>query len=58
MDSWRGPITSARGRCWLVMGSAPVEDMEIALENGDMEVLKGREAEDAREGLAMGEYFA
>lgn len=56
MDSWRGPITSARGRCWLVMGSAPVEEMEYSLEKGDLDVLKGREAEDAREGLAMGAF--
>ena len=50
MDAWRGPILSARGRCWLIMGSAPVEDMEAALEAGDTEVLHSAEAEEAREG--------
>ncbi|OJT11077.1 hypothetical protein TRAPUB_12406 [Trametes pubescens] len=57
MDAWRGPILSARGRCWLVMGSAPVEDMEAALEAGRTEVLHSAEAEDAREGLAMAISF-
>ncbi|KAH9852005.1 hypothetical protein C2E23DRAFT_828614 [Lenzites betulinus] len=57
MDAWRGPILSARGRCWLVMGSAPVEDMEAALEAGHTEILHSAEAEDAREGLAMAISF-
>ncbi|KAI0351284.1 hypothetical protein OH77DRAFT_1411267 [Trametes cingulata] len=57
MDAWRGPILSARGRCWLVMGSAPVEDMEPALEAGDTDVLHSAEAEEAREGLAMAISF-
>ncbi|TFK81206.1 hypothetical protein K466DRAFT_502552 [Polyporus arcularius HHB13444] len=57
MDAWRGPILCARGRCWLVMGSAPVEEMEAALEAGDVEVLHSSEAEEAREGLAMAISF-
>ncbi|KAI9070223.1 hypothetical protein FKP32DRAFT_1558336 [Trametes sanguinea] len=57
MDAWRGPILAARGRCWLVMGSAPVEDMEAALEAGHAEVLHSAEAEEAREGLAMAISF-
>ncbi|KAI0693379.1 hypothetical protein C8T65DRAFT_760617 [Cerioporus squamosus] len=57
MDAWRGPILCARGRCWLVMGSAPVEEMESALEAGDVEVLHSSEAEEAREGLAMAISF-
>ncbi|KAH9912096.1 uncharacterized protein BXZ73DRAFT_107642 [Epithele typhae] len=57
MDAWRAPILSARGRCWLVMGSAPVEDMESALERGDARVLHSAEAEEAREGLAMAVSF-
>ncbi|RPD57277.1 hypothetical protein L226DRAFT_465837 [Lentinus tigrinus ALCF2SS1-7] len=57
MDAWRGPILCARGRCWLVMGSAPVEEMEAALEAGDVEVLHSGEAEEAREGLAMAISF-
>ncbi|KAH9893646.1 hypothetical protein C8Q73DRAFT_746305 [Cubamyces lactineus] len=57
MDAWRGPILSARGRCWLVMGSAPVEEMEAALEAGNTEVLHSAEAEEAREGLAMAISF-
>ena len=39
------------------MGSAPVEDMEPALEAGDTDVLHSAEAEDAREGLAMAISF-
>ncbi|TBU39324.1 hypothetical protein BD309DRAFT_872523 [Dichomitus squalens] len=57
MDAWRAPILSARGRCWLVMGSASVDDMEPALEAGDLEVLHTPEAEEAREGLAMAISF-
>ncbi|KAI0640662.1 hypothetical protein C8Q79DRAFT_1004078 [Trametes meyenii] len=57
MDAWRRPILCARGRCWLVRGSAPVEDMEPALEAGDADVLHSPEAEDAREGLAMAISF-
>ncbi|KAI0676180.1 hypothetical protein C8Q78DRAFT_963187 [Trametes maxima] len=57
MDAWRRPILCARGRCWLVRGSAPVEDMEPALEAGDADVLHSAEAEDAREGLAMAISF-
>ncbi|KAI0730410.1 hypothetical protein C8Q76DRAFT_613591 [Earliella scabrosa] len=57
MDAWRGPILCARGRCWLVMGSAPVEEMEAALEAGDTEILHSAEAEEAREGLAMAISF-
>lgn len=57
MDAWRGPILCARGRCWLVMGSAPVEEMEASLERGNLEVLHSAEAEEAREGLAMAISF-
>lgn len=32
METWRGPITRARGRCWLIVGSANVEALEDALE--------------------------
>ncbi|KZT20994.1 hypothetical protein NEOLEDRAFT_1164772 [Neolentinus lepideus HHB14362 ss-1] len=57
MDAWRGPITSARGRCWLIMGSAKVEELESALERGELEVLQSEEAEEAREGLTMAISF-
>ena len=60
MDAWRAPILGARGRCWLVMGGAPVEDMEGALERGGAAaagVLHSAEAEEAREGLAMAVSF-
>ncbi|EPQ56196.1 hypothetical protein GLOTRDRAFT_39779 [Gloeophyllum trabeum ATCC 11539] len=57
MDAWRGPITSARGRCWLIMGSAKVEELESALERGDEAVLRSEDAEEAREGLAMAISF-
>ena len=59
MDAWRAPILEARGRCWLVMGSAPVEEggMEERLERGESGVLHSEEAEEAREGLAMAVSF-
>ncbi|KAI0924171.1 hypothetical protein AcW1_006360 [Taiwanofungus camphoratus] len=57
MEAWRGPLTAARGRCWLVMGSAPVEELEHALESGQTDVLQSAEAEEAREGLTMAISF-
>lgn len=58
MDSWRGSVTRARGRCWLVVGSSRAEDLEDALERGDMDVLMTENAEEAREGLMMGKSLA
>jgi len=58
MDQWRGPITRARGKCWLTVGSARVEELETALEAGDYGVLQSRDAEDARRGLTKAiEFF-
>jgi len=57
MDVWRGPITQARGRCWLIIGSARAEVIEANLEAGDMEVLRSEVAQDAREALTMGKPF-
>jgi hypothetical protein len=54
---WRQGVDAARGRCWLVVGSARAEELEAGLEAGDLEVLRCRSAEEAREGLAMGEWF-
>ncbi len=56
MDLWRGAVTRARGRCWLVVGSSRAEDLEEALERGDLDVLQTEEAEEAREGLMMGTW--
>lgn len=52
MDAWRGPITRARGRCWLIVGSAKVDALEAALERGETEVLTSEDAQEAREGLS------
>jgi len=57
MDAWRGPITRARGRCWLVVGSSRAEELETALERGDMDVLQSEDAQDAREGLSTAISF-
>lgn len=54
MNEWRMALNVARGRCWLVVGEARTEDMEAALERGDLSVLHTTEAEEARESLAMG----
>ncbi|KAJ8457017.1 hypothetical protein ONZ45_g18486 [Pleurotus djamor] len=51
-DTWRGSIVRARGRCWLIVGSARAEEIEEALESGDLSVLQSEDAEEAREGLA------
>jgi hypothetical protein len=55
---WRGPVTRARGRCWLVVGTAGMEDMEAkAEEHGWDEVLNTEEADEAREGLTRAVEF-
>jgi hypothetical protein len=55
VDAWRARIGVARGRCWLVVGSAHADDMEDALDHGDSSVLLSKDAEDARVGLSTGE---
>ena len=54
MEQWRAAVNAARGRCWLIVGEAKAEVMEGFLERGDASVLHTPEAEEAREGLAMG----
>ncbi|KZT68653.1 hypothetical protein DAEQUDRAFT_727523 [Daedalea quercina L-15889] len=55
-EAWRVPLTAARGRCWLVLGSAHAEELEAALEAGQ-DVLESPEAQEAREGLAKAVSF-
>lgn len=55
VDAWRARVGVARGRCWLVIGSAHADEMEDALERGDASVLLSKEAEVARTGLSNGE---
>lgn len=72
MDVSRAAVNAARGRCWLVVGEARAEGIEVALERGEgmggegmggmggeggMGVLHGPAAEDAREGLMMAVTF-
>ncbi|KAI0782814.1 hypothetical protein C8Q75DRAFT_795724 [Abortiporus biennis] len=57
MNVWRGSVIKARGRCWLVVGSARSEELEDALERGEENVLLSEEAEVAREGLATAISF-
>ena len=57
MNEWRMALNVARGRCWLVVGEARAEEVEAALEGGDLSVLHTPEAEEARDSLAMGESF-
>lgn len=56
MEVWRAPIARARGRCCLIVGAARAEELEGALESGDMDVLNTEDAEDARDtlGCAIG----
>ncbi|KAJ7228873.1 hypothetical protein GGX14DRAFT_692753 [Mycena pura] len=59
-DEWRGPVTRARGRCWLVVGTARMEDIEAMAEERGWEdsVLDCEEAGEAREGLVRAiEFF-
>jgi hypothetical protein len=54
-DTWRGAITRAKARCWLIVGSAGVEEIEDALEAGSTDVLLTEAAQEAREGLMTGD---
>ncbi|KAJ6510019.1 hypothetical protein C8R47DRAFT_1182516 [Mycena vitilis] len=55
---WRGTVARTRGRCWLVVGTAGMEDIEAkAEENGWDEVLDTEEADEAREGLTRAVEF-
>ncbi|KAG5652730.1 hypothetical protein H0H81_003929 [Sphagnurus paluster] len=57
MDAWRTQITRARGRCWLAVGSARIEELEAALERGELDLLHGEDAKEAREGLGKAVEF-
>jgi len=57
LEAWRGPITRARGRCWLIVGSARAEELEAALEHGEFDVLQSEDAQDARDGLSTAISF-
>ncbi len=39
VDAWRVRVGVARGQCWLVIGSAHVDEMEDELECGDASVV-------------------
>jgi len=56
VDAWRVRVGAVRGRCWLVIGGARADEMEDALERGEVSVLASKEAEEARTGLNTGEY--
>ncbi|TFK73732.1 hypothetical protein BDN72DRAFT_875631 [Pluteus cervinus] len=57
LDQWRGPINRARGRCWLIVGSSHLDDIEDALEEGDSGILESEEANEARDGLEQAIAF-
>ncbi|KAK0202349.1 hypothetical protein DFS33DRAFT_1374498 [Desarmillaria ectypa] len=57
MDAWRGPITRARGQCWLIVGSARADEIEDLVADGDVDVLGSEDAEEAREGLGRAVGF-
>lgn len=52
-NAWCSLILRSRGRCRLIVGSAYADEMETALERGEMDVLKSEEAEEAREDLSL-----
>ncbi|KAF8634642.1 hypothetical protein AX15_000787 [Amanita polypyramis BW_CC] len=57
-NAWRSLIPRSRGRCRLIVGSAYIDEIEDALERGEMDILKSEEAEEAREDLSLAiEYF-
>ncbi|KAI0072397.1 hypothetical protein K474DRAFT_1581489, partial [Panus rudis PR-1116 ss-1] len=58
---WKGAVTRARGRCWLVVGSAWAEEvegrLEISIEDKVREILNSEDAQEAREGLGIAISF-
>jgi len=52
-DVWRTSILRSKGRCRLVVGSAFAEEVEAALERGEMDVLDSEEADEARADLTL-----
>ncbi|OCH83942.1 hypothetical protein OBBRIDRAFT_799498 [Obba rivulosa] len=58
-EDWRGAVAGARGRCWLVVGTARGESSETALEGGadPAVVLNAPDAADAREALGTAITF-
>jgi hypothetical protein len=56
VDAWRVRVGAVRGRCWLVIGGARADEMEDALERGEVGVLARKEAVEARTGLNTGEH--
>ena len=58
IEVWKGILMKTKGRCCLVSGSARSEEMEEALEKGEMDVLGEERADDARDALqAAIEHF-
>ena len=60
MDAWRASITSARGRCHLIVGSALAEEVEAKLADDkeeDEDVWECEDARDARDALVKAIAF-
>ncbi|KAG5641959.1 hypothetical protein DXG03_003851 [Asterophora parasitica] len=58
VDAWRRPIQRARGRCWLVQGSAKIDELEGLMEKGELDLGSSEDAQKAREGLGRAiEFF-
>jgi len=61
MDAWRASITSARGRCHLIVGSALAEEVEAKLaedkDEDDEDVWECEDARDARDALVKAVAF-
>jgi hypothetical protein len=52
-DVWRSGILRSKGRCRLIVGSAYAEEVEAALERGEVDVLRREEAGEARSDLVL-----
>ncbi|KAF8906097.1 hypothetical protein CPB85DRAFT_1224365 [Mucidula mucida] len=48
MNAWRGIISRARGKCWLIAGTACADELEEKLQQGEEDVLDSEDAEDSR----------
>jgi hypothetical protein len=54
--SWVYATAVGRGRCWLIIGAARAEALEVSIDSLDEAALQSEEAAEAREALLKGEH--
>lgn len=54
-EKWSGAIAEAKGKCWLIIGQAMSDVLDDPISDDHYGALSTDEAEEAREGLTLGE---